>query len=113
VESDLSDVAVVNNERAHRFEATVDGHRALIICRLLAGKLLFDHAEVPPLLERKGLAAKLTHVALKYARANHLRVVPLCPYVADYIRRHPEEQDLLFGEDLEKIMSQSAASGGK
>jgi predicted GNAT family acetyltransferase len=113
VESNLSGVAVVNNEQAHRFEATVDGYRALITYRCFPGKIVFDHAEVPPALEGKGLAAKLTRAALEFARAHGLRVVPMCPYVAAYIRRHPEEQDLLSPDDVQRIRSQSTNAAGK
>ena len=107
MESDLRGVAVVHNERAHRFEAVIDGHRVLITYRRFPGKIVFDHTEVPPHLEGQGLAAKLTSVALEYAREQHLRVVPECPYTAEYLRRHPEDQDLLAPEGLQKIQPQS------
>jgi uncharacterized protein len=107
VESDLSDVAIVNNEQAHRFEATIDGWRALITYRRFPGKIIFDHAEVPPPLEGKGLAAKLTRAALEFARAHGLCVLPACPYVAAYVQSHPEVQDLLAPDERQRIQSQS------
>jgi len=51
------------------------------------------------------LAAKLTRSALDFARANHLRVVPLCPYVSSFLRRNREYQDLLSANDLRQILS--------
>jgi predicted GNAT family acetyltransferase len=51
------------------------------------------------------LAGKLTSFALDYARAKHLRVVPRCPYVSSFIRKHAEYQDLVSAEDLQKLLS--------
>jgi predicted GNAT family acetyltransferase len=107
MDTDLEDTAVIHNEKAHRFEATVDGLRAFLTYRPFSGKIIFDHTEVPPPLERKGLAAKLTRTALDFARANHLQVVPLCSYVARYIRHHPETQELVSAEHLQRILSRS------
>ena len=104
----LDDVPVVNNEVAQRFEAAFHGYLALITYRRFPGQIVFDHAEVPAPLERKGLAAKLTRTGLDFARANHLRVVPLCPYVSNYLRRHVEFQDLVSPDELKRILSRSA-----
>jgi predicted GNAT family acetyltransferase len=43
--------------------------------------------------------------ALDFARDKQLRVVPLCPFVAGYLRRHPEYQDLLSSDDLQQVLS--------
>lgn len=109
----LDDVTVTNSEEAHRFEASVDGHLAFITYRRLPGKIIFDHTEVPAPLEGKGVAAKLTRTALDFARANHLRVVPLCPYVSSYIRRHSNFQDLLLPDELQRLLSGSAGVSSK
>ncbi len=101
----LDDVVVTHNQEAHRFEATVDGLRSLITYRRFPDRLVLQHTEVPPPLEGQGLAAKLTRTALDFARASHLRVVPLCPYVSRFLRRYPEYQDLLSADDLQRILS--------
>jgi hypothetical protein len=105
MELNLDDIIVTNNEEAQRFEATVDNLRAMITYRCFPDRIVFNHTEVPPPLEGKGLAAKLTRVALDFARANHLRVVPLCPYVSSFIQKRPEYQDLVSAEDLQKLLS--------
>jgi predicted GNAT family acetyltransferase len=48
-----------------------------------------------PSLENKGLGARLVAGALDDIRARGLRVVPFCPFVRAYIRRHPEYADLV------------------
>jgi uncharacterized protein len=98
----LSNVAVNNNEVAERFEMVVDGLHAVLTYRRLPDRIVFLHAEVPQSLEGQGLAGKLTSFALDFARANHLRVVPRCPYVSNFIRKHAEYQDLVSYEDLQK-----------
>jgi len=113
MQSNLDDVTVINNEEARRFEARVDGHLALIAYRRFPGKIVFDHTEVPAPLEGEGLAARLTRAALDYARANHLRVVSLCPFVSSYIRRHPEVQDLVSRDDLQRILARPAGAANK
>jgi uncharacterized protein len=105
VELNLDEVVVIHNEEAHRFEATVDGLRSLITYRRFPDGVVLQHTEVPPPLQGKGLAAKLTRSALDFARANHLRVVPLCPYVSSFLRRNREYQDLLSANDLRQILS--------
>ena len=101
----LDDIVVTHNEHAQRFEATVDGLRALLTYHRFPGRIVFPHTEVPEALEGQGLAGKLTSTALDFARAQRLRVVPLCPYVAAFLRKHREYQDLLSAEDLQKILA--------
>jgi uncharacterized protein len=105
VELNLDDVVVIHNEQARRFEAAVDGLHSLLTYRRFPDRMVLQHTEVPTALEGRGLAAKLTRTALNFARANHLRVVPLCPYVSSFLRRHSEYQDLISAEDLQKILS--------
>jgi len=105
VDVNLDDVTVTHNEEAQRFELLVDGHLALSTYRRFPGRIVLNHTEVPPPLEGHGLAAKLARFALDFARVSHLRVVPLCPYISNFIRKHPEYQDLLSSEDLEKLLS--------
>lgn len=105
VDLNLDDVTVTHNEEAHRFEATVDGLLSLLLYRRSPDRILLFHTEVPAPIERQGIAAKLTRAALDFARANHLRVVPSCPYVASFLRKHHEYQDLVSADDLQKILS--------
>ena len=105
MELNLDTVAVTHNEEAHRFEVNVEGLRSLLAYRLFPDRIVLHHTEVPPPIEGQGMAAKLTRAALDFARAHHLRVVPLCPYVSSFLRKHREYQDLVSSADLEKILS--------
>ena len=105
MKANWSDAAVTHNEKAHRFELNVDGLRSMLTYRQYPERIIFDHTEVPQSQEGHGLAAKLAAAGLEFARQNHLRVVPMCPYVASFLKKHPEQQDLLSGEDREKLLS--------
>jgi predicted GNAT family acetyltransferase len=59
------------------------------------GRIVFVHTEVPPELRGRGIASELARRALDYARREGLRVVVQCPFVAGYLRAHPEYADLL------------------
>jgi predicted GNAT family acetyltransferase len=113
VEVNLNDIAVVHNEKAHRFEMEIDGLRPILTYRRFPDRIHFIHTEVPPPLEGRGLAAKLVRTALDFARANRLRVVPVCPYVASFLRKYPEYQDLVSADDLQRILSQPASAGNE
>jgi hypothetical protein len=59
------------------------------------GTVVLVHTEVSPTVEGEGLGSRLVSGALDDIRARGLEVVPLCPFAAAYIRRHPEYADLV------------------
>lgn len=65
--------------------------------RKVPGGLALVHTEVDP--KRQGLGSVLVGGALDDLRARGLGVVPVCPFVRVYIRRHPEYADLLIADD--------------
>ncbi len=91
----MSDPQVVNNEEAHRFEASGEGKTAMLTYRLHPGEIVLIHTEVPPELGGRGLGGRLAHAALEFARARGARVVAKCEFVREYVKRHPEYADLL------------------
>jgi len=86
---------VRDNQEQSRFELPVDGHTAFSQYRRAPGKLTFLHTEVPKELQGHGIGSRLARGALELARAEGAKVVPKCPFIAGYIRKHPEFQDLL------------------
>ena len=87
-------LTIVHRPEASRFEALFDGGIAVCAYRRDGPLLLLTHTEVPPAGEGRGIAAALVRATLDWARAEGLRVRPLCSYVAAYMRRHPETQEL-------------------
>ncbi|HEX7154973.1 MAG TPA: GNAT family N-acetyltransferase [Thermoanaerobaculia bacterium] len=86
---------VRNNEAESRFETTVDGHLAVAEYFLGDGRITFTHTEVPEQLEGQGIGKALAKAALDHARAKNLKVVPQCRFIAGYIERNQEYQDLV------------------
>jgi predicted GNAT family acetyltransferase len=101
----LDDVPVNNNEKAQQYEARIGDELAVIQYRRSGDRITFIHTEVPEALEGHGIAAKMAHMALEEARAQHLAVIPRCPYVAAYIRRHREYTDLVPEEERQRYLA--------
>jgi len=88
-------LAVVHNAAASRFEAVVEDGLCRADYRLAGDVMQLVHTEVPRKLEGRGVAGQVVRGALDYARANGLKVAPVCSYVRAYMRRHKETHDLL------------------
>ena len=81
-----------------RYDYPVEGGVAIADYIRRGDTLLVTHTEVPTALRGGGVGAKLVKALLDDVRAQGLKVVPLCSFVAAYIRRHPEMRDLLADE---------------
>jgi hypothetical protein len=84
-------VTVRDNPDKRRYELVLDGEVVgEIDYTSRPGEIVLLHTEVSPELEGQGLGARLVADALEDIRARGLRVVPVCPFVSAYLRRHPE-----------------------
>lgn len=92
---DTKKLNVVQNISANRFEIQVDDLIAVSQYRLTSNVISFYHVGVPPELEGQGVGSLLAKASLDFAREKSFKVIPACPFVAAYIRRHPEYQSLL------------------
>jgi uncharacterized protein len=94
------DVVVLDHEAAHRFEIWVgDDLAGFLKYRAAEGPLhAFDHTEVEPRYEGHGLAARLVTEALDAARERGWTLLPYCPYVREFLGKHPEYADLVPGD---------------
>ncbi|SKC80891.1 GNAT family N-acetyltransferase [Krasilnikoviella flava] len=59
------------------------------------GVVVFTHTEVDPAFEGQGIGSQLAAGALAQVRDAGEKIVPLCPFIKAYVRRHPEQADLL------------------
>ena len=88
--------SVRDNPALNRFELDLDGKTAAAYYQLSPGVITFRHTEVPPELSGHGIGSQLVRGALEAARARGLKVVPTCPFVAAYMAKHAEFNDLLL-----------------
>jgi len=91
----MADVDVTNNTQAHRFEVSLDGETAFAEYRLKPGQIVLPHTVVPPAFEGRGVAGALARYAFGYARDQGLKVVPTCPFMSAWVKKHPEQQDIV------------------
>lgn len=102
-------VRVTDQPDRGRFEITVDGGVAgFAEYRRRQGRVVFTHTEVGDRFQGQGVAARLVGDALEAVRAEGRQVTPLCPYVATYIRRHPEFVDLVDDAHRDAVKPSSA-----
>ncbi len=87
--------SVHRNDDRNRYELTAEGLLAICEFNRLTNAVMFTHTEVPEKLEGQGVGSTLVRGALDDVRAQGLQVVPLCPFVAAFIRRHREYMDLV------------------
>lgn len=92
---DVDPGAVKRNDDRTRYELLVDGKLAVCEYNRLANAVMFTHTEVPEALEGRGVGSALARGALDDVRSQELQVIPLCPFIATFMRRHEEYQDLL------------------
>lgn len=84
-------------EQAYVIE--VDGARAgRAEYRTIDERRVFTHTEVDGEFSGLGLATRLVRFALDDMQSQQTRIVPLCPFFAAYIRRHPEFDELVDHE---------------
>jgi predicted GNAT family acetyltransferase len=86
---------VTQNAAASRFEMQSGEDTAVLTYEMQDGIIVLTDTLVPQALEGKGIGSALAKTGLEYARKNGLRVIAQCPFVASYIQRHPEYQDLI------------------
>ena len=90
------DLVVRDNPAELRYEAVRDGELVgLIRYRVEPGALVLVHTEVAEKVEGTGVGSQLVRGAVDDIRARGLRLVPVCPFVLAYLRRHPEHADLV------------------
>ena len=89
------ELQVRHKPERHMFELETEGHSGRITYQRRGNVIDLQHTVVSPALEGRRIAGKLAAFALDYARAEHLRVIPSCPYVHAYIERHPQYADLV------------------
>lgn len=95
-----ADLVVEDNPHESRYEAWI-GERMVGIAEYElpdeAGPIVFVHTEVLPGAEGMGVGRGLARGALDDVRRRGLRLVAECDFIAGFLKRHPEDRDLIAG----------------
>jgi predicted GNAT family acetyltransferase len=89
------DLNVTNNLNQQQFEVLIEGELAVLQYRFHDKLLWLMHTEVPKSMEGQGVASVLAHTAFEWAKATNIKVKVVCPFVAVYLKRHPEYNDIV------------------
>ena len=87
---DLSGLEILQNTQESRFEVWIDGRLSKLDYIQDGKNFVITHVGVHPELRGQGVAGMITQAGLEYAKAQSLRVIPMCSYAAAYIRRNPQ-----------------------
>jgi uncharacterized protein len=92
-------VSVIDVPERNRYEARdANGARVgQVDYRRTDRQITFTHAEVDPSVEGQGVGSTLARHVLDRARADDASVVPACPFIEEWIDRHPDYRDLVGG----------------
>jgi predicted GNAT family acetyltransferase len=96
-EADAAAITVQDAPERSRYEVTVDGDLAgfAVYEDRGDGIRVFTHTEVADAYEGRGVGSALARGALDDVRASGRRLVPRCPFIAAFLRRHPQYQNLV------------------
>lgn len=89
-------IDIIHDPKELRFYARVAGEEAELTYSYPEDTVLdFDYTYVPPAARNQGVSDQLVRAGLEFARQNKLLVIPSCPAVETFVKRHPEYDNLL------------------
>ncbi len=88
---------ISRNSDHSQLEAVKDGQTAVAQYRLNGAQMTITHIIVPSPIEGQGVGSALCQFVIQTARDEDLKIVPQCPFMAAYLKRHPENNDVLAG----------------
>ena len=94
----MPDISVTDKPDRDRYEISLDSQLAgFVTYRLDGDTITLVHTEIDDAFEGHGLGGKLAAGALDDIRARGLHLVPKCPFIAKFVREHPDYGDLVAG----------------
>jgi predicted GNAT family acetyltransferase len=87
---------LVDNSDKRRYEFQLPEHTPLIEYIRTKDKIYLTHTEVPLELEGQGIGTELVKQVLEDIKKKDLTLIPLCPFVASYIKEHPQWRELVL-----------------
>ncbi|HNP31985.1 MAG TPA: GNAT family N-acetyltransferase [Flavobacterium sp.] len=93
----MSEVKLEIQDKKGYFHIDVDGKQEAKMTFVFAGddKIIIDHTEVNPGNEGKGFGKQMVSKAVDWARENHIKIIPLCPFAKSVFDKVTEFRDVL------------------
>lgn len=88
--NDFSQIPMTNDESSRQFEMEVEGRLVKLEYELNGTKMFLTCAKVPKSLLGKGVGDELVERVFRHIEDNNLKLVPMCGFVTEYLRRNPE-----------------------
>ena len=92
----MEPLTILDNQQNQQFQIFLEDEMAYLEYRIKEGDLYLMHTEVPDKLGGKGIASALAAHAFNYARANHMKIKAYCPFVVSWLKKHPEQKDIVI-----------------
>ncbi|WP_027377912.1 GNAT family N-acetyltransferase [Kaistella palustris] len=86
---EFESLPLVNNDKKKRFEMEFNGHLAFINYGDFGNEIALVHTEAEPELQGTGAATAVVEKTLEYIESQGKKLLPFCPYVFAYIKKHP------------------------
>ncbi len=87
--------SIINNTKLSRFETEIDGEFAYVDYRFYKDDIALMHTFVPETARGKGFSSALAKFTLEYVKEKKLKLMVYCPFIAKYIKQHPEYETLV------------------
>lgn len=84
-----------DNAARGRYELTENGFTSFANYRKAGDVVTIPHVETPMQARGSGAAGRLMAEVVRHARANKLKIAPVCSYAVAWFRRHPDSHDVL------------------
>jgi len=91
----MIDPEIHDNADRHQYELPVEDDVAVVTYNLSSPNLMITETLVPERLEGRGIASRLAKHVLADAKARELLILPVCPFFAAYLQKHPEHADVV------------------
>ncbi|RPE09246.1 N-acetyltransferase [Chitinophaga lutea] len=88
-------ITVINNEENQQLEIRLNGEVAVLTYRFYKKNIAFMHTTVPDALKGRGIASTLARHAFAWAKELKKPVMVYCPFVAKFVKEHPEYRSQL------------------
>lgn len=94
----MSDIEIKREDSGAggRYVTVINGDEAeMTYSRAGTTRIIIDHTGVPDSMRGMGVGKQMVEAAVKDARSEGFKIIPLCPFAKATLEKHPEWQDVV------------------